>query len=122
MKKWCYSMVGLIYISMCVVLFSHQTSAEEEDESIILEVEGDVDEHATYIEDHFPYVELVATYDTLFKGVALKIPKGKTHKIASMDFIQLIHPARKYELPKTCSDYEVDQRNTVFVNAHFINN
>lgn len=122
MKKWCYSMVGLIYISMCVVLFSHQTSAEEEDESIILEVEGDVDEHATYIEDHFPYVELVATYDTLFKGVALKIPKGKTHKIASMDFIQSIHPARTYELPTSGSDHDVNQGNAFPGNAPFPEN
>lgn len=99
MKKWCYWMIGLVCLTVCVILFPGQISAEEEDQSIIIEVDGDVEKHATYVEDHFPYIDVVTTYDTLFKGMALKAPKEKIHKIASLEFIQSIHPTRTYELP-----------------------
>src|SRR5699024_4615602 len=73
----------------------------DDEQAIIIEIDGDVDEHATFVENHYPYIDVVATYDTLFNGIALKAPKKKLHKIASLDFIQSVHPVRTYEIPSS---------------------
>src|SRR5699024_1286374 len=45
--------------------------AEQDDQvSIIIEVEGDPAKHKDFLDLHHPYVEVVATYDKLFNGLA----------------------------------------------------
>lgn len=65
--------------------------------SIIIEVEGDPHEHKKYISNHYPYVDIVAVYDTLFNGIALKASPKRLNRMGSLDFIKAIHPTTIFE-------------------------
>lgn len=103
MKKSCFAIMGILYISVGLFLFPtmHQAEQEksEDEQTIIIEVDGDVAENKEFIEKNHPYIEVVATYDTIFNGIALKAPKKKLQKVGDEEFIKAIHPARTYELP-----------------------
>src|SRR5699024_5536034 len=77
--------------------------ANHETTSIIIEVEGNPEQHKTYISQHFPTVEVVETYDILFRGLALKGPAHKIEQATKLEFIKAIYPVQQYEtmsLPK----------------------
>jgi len=72
--------------------------AEQDDKvSIIVEVDGDPAKHKDFLDLHHPYVEVVATYDKLFNGLALQATPEKLAKMQSLEFIKAIHPVRTYE-------------------------
>src|SRR5699024_9641054 len=81
-----------------------------ESQSIIIEVEGDPKVHQKYIEDYFPYVEVIMIYDTLFQGMALKAPTDKLAKIPELSFVQAVHPVQLYEAHHTLSKPLQDSR------------
>ncbi len=64
--------------------------------SIIVEVEGNPEKHKQYIETYYPSIEVVAVYDTLFYGLALKGNPQRIEKIAQSDFIKGIYPVQTY--------------------------
>ncbi|MFC4558080.1 S8 family serine peptidase [Virgibacillus kekensis] len=70
---------------------------EDKRTSVIIEVEGDPTKHKVYIETYFPYIEVIATYETLFNGLALKATPKRLEKMESVDFIKAIHPTANYE-------------------------
>ncbi|GAA0605321.1 serine protease Vpr [Virgibacillus siamensis] len=71
--------------------------------SVIIEVEGDPHEHKQYINNHYPYVEVIAVYDTLFNGIALKASPKRFERMGSLDFIKAIHPTTVFETNVTRS-------------------
>ncbi|HLR67719.1 MAG TPA: S8 family serine peptidase [Virgibacillus sp.] len=75
----------------------HDQDKEDEKVSIIVEVKGDPKKHKEYLEIHHPFVEVVATYDKLFHGLALKAKPERLEKMKSLEFIKAIHPVRTYE-------------------------
>src|SRR5690625_7263407 len=84
-----------------------QAMPTPEKESIIIEVDGDPETHATYIEKHHPQIDVVTTYDRLFNGLALQIPPKQIADLASLDFIKTLHPVQHYET--TTSSILTDQ-------------
>src|SRR5690625_2480885 len=77
----------------------HEDMQVEQDEkvSVIVEVEGDPAKHKEFLDLHHPYVEVIATYDKLFNGLALQAAPEKLAKMQSLEFIKAIHPVRTYE-------------------------
>ena len=51
--------------------------SSEDKQSIIVEVEGDPKQHKEYIEVYHPFIDVVATYETLFNGLALQAEPDK---------------------------------------------
>src|SRR5699024_3401374 len=86
---------------------------EDEKESIIVEVEGDPAEHKEYLETYHPFVEVVATYDALFNGLALKATPKNLAKMKSVEFIKAIHPVRTYEATDLSLKKKDEQPNAV---------
>jgi len=74
-----------------------QAMPTPEKESIIIEVDGDPETHATYIEKHHPQIDVVTTYELLFNGLALQIPPKQMADLATLDFIKTFHPVQQYE-------------------------
>lgn len=112
--------IGALYICAALFLFPIMPLAEKDDgtddddeQSIIIEVDGDTSEHKDFIEKNYPQVDVVATYDTIFNGLALKAPKDKLHKVGELDFIQSIHPSRTYEVPSPQSDDKADKKTSL---------
>src|SRR5699024_2293261 len=66
-------------------------------ESVIIEVDGNPDEHKTFLNTYYPYIEVVHIYDTLFNGLALKAEPDRFDKIESLEFIKAVHPVSTYE-------------------------
>src|SRR5699024_2514383 len=77
----------------------HEDKQAEQDDkvSVIVEVDGDPAKHKNFLDLHHPYVEVVATYDKLFNGLALQATPEKLAKMESLEFIKAIHPVRTYE-------------------------
>src|SRR5699024_8222039 len=77
-----------IDIDICEVQPSHHhedVQAEQDDKvSIIVEVDGDPAKHKDFLDLHHPYVEVVATYDKLFNGLALQATPEKLAKMQSL--------------------------------------
>jgi minor extracellular serine protease Vpr len=71
--------------------------ADENLESVIIEVEGSPKEHKAYLEAYYPYIEVIATYDKLFNGLALKAAPEKLEKIGKLDFVKSMNTAKTYE-------------------------
>ena len=71
-------------------------SAHSSDISTIIEVEGDPEKHEKYIESYFPTIEVVATYQSLFNGLALKGRPDKLMSLFELDFVKAMFPVQTY--------------------------
>lgn len=87
------AIVFLAFIPLSIV----KSYGMNEEQSIIIEIEGDPHEHRKHIEIYYPFVEIVAIYDELFNGIALKATERKLVKLSSADFIKAVHPVYTYE-------------------------
>ncbi|RDW22267.1 peptidase S8 [Oceanobacillus arenosus] len=91
----------IVFLTVCLaIIFIHHpisSQASRPLESVIIEVEGDPNVHKEYIEKYHPYVEVVATYEKLFHGLALKGTADKLAKMESLTFIKAIHQVQTYE-------------------------
>ncbi|MFZ3578587.1 S8 family serine peptidase [Virgibacillus sp. DJP39] len=72
-------------------------ASEKDAVSVIIEVEGDPEKRKEYLQTYFPYVEVVATYDKLFNGLALKSSPRNLTEMGSLDFVKAVHPVRTYK-------------------------
>jgi len=86
------SLICFIFLSIGMT-----ESFANQEQSIIVEVEGDPDERKEDIEKDAPFIEVVETYDILFNGLALRAKADQLDKIPSFDFIKTIHPVYTYE-------------------------
>ncbi|WP_163969502.1 S8 family serine peptidase [Oceanobacillus halotolerans] len=111
------------FVMLAVIVFliptNIQANSDDETQSIIIEVEGDPHEHKSYIESYHPFIEIVATYDTLFTGLAIKGTPDNLEKMDSLDFIKAVHPVRSYEaLQTTYEDIQaIEEEDIVVPNA-----
>ncbi|MGM8364780.1 S8 family serine peptidase [Virgibacillus sp. W0181] len=91
----------LLFLSLSQLIFTPDTidaSTEQQDQdSIIIEVEGDPSEHEEYLELHHPFVKVVAVYDTLFTGIALQGKPEKLVRAGRQDFVKAVHPVHTYK-------------------------
>lgn len=96
--------IKLLIIATIILTTQPFPAHAQEDEdlvSIIIEVEGDPEKRAEYFHTYFPYVEVVATYDKLFNGLALKSSPRNLTDMGSLDFVKAIHPVRTYQAAST---------------------
>jgi len=91
----------ILFLSTLLLFFTYHSNyivAHEPDkESIIIEVEGDPNEHQAYIEKYYPFIDVVAVYDQLLNGLALQAPHGKLTEISSLEFIKATHAVQSYK-------------------------
>src|SRR5699024_10628910 len=86
------SLICFIFLSIGMT-----ESFANQEQSIIVEVEGDPDERKEDIEKDAPCIEVVETYDILFNGLALRAKADQLDKIPSFGLIKTIHPVYTYE-------------------------
>ncbi|AXI10630.1 peptidase S8 [Oceanobacillus zhaokaii] len=94
-------MRNFIFLTICLAIifiyFPMSVQASRPLESVIIEVEGDPKEHKEYIEQYHPFVEVIATYEKLFNGLALKGSADKLARMESLTFIKAIHQVQTYK-------------------------
>lgn len=71
--------------------------AATEEQSIILEVEGNPHEFKQYIERNHPFVEVVHVYDTLLQGVAIRGDDQDIEDVQQHPQVQYRFPVQTYE-------------------------
>src|SRR5690625_5415599 len=81
---------------MSFVFMNFGEEAENDDLSLIIEVDEEEKEHAAYIEKNLSNVEVVATYDLLFHGIAVKGSPDAIKKVVQLDFIKESYPVQTY--------------------------
>ncbi|MGY0691223.1 S8 family serine peptidase [Virgibacillus sp. FSP13] len=96
-----FTLITLVAAAFILAVTQATISAEIDNKddstiSVIIEVEGDPVKHKKYIEVYYPYVDVVATYDKLFKGLALQGDTKNLSKMESLDFIKAVHPVKTY--------------------------
>lgn len=95
--------LSLIAIIIILTILPTTTPAAEpadpqdNKESIIIEVEGDPQAHKEYLETYYPFIEVIATYEKLFNGLALKAAPDKFDKLNTLEFVKAIHSVQTYE-------------------------
>lgn len=87
----------LVIISILTTQPTITAAIEDNTESIIIEVEGDPQVHKTFIESYYPFVEVIATYEKLFNGLALQAAPDKFEKLSTLEFVKAIHSVQTYE-------------------------
>jgi len=100
MRRLVYFIITIsIFLLLFLFMFNNFFTAEASEtvESVIIEVEGDPSERKGYIEANHPFIEVIATYDTLFNGLALKGKPKDLKKMESLDFIKTIHSTQTYK-------------------------
>ncbi|GAA0436324.1 serine protease Vpr [Lentibacillus halophilus] len=65
--------------------------------SVIVEVKGSPKERQSYLQTHRPFIDIVAVYDKLFNGLALKAKPRQLKKLDNVDFITAVHQVTTYE-------------------------
>ncbi|WP_047983941.1 S8 family serine peptidase [Ornithinibacillus californiensis] len=69
----------------------------EKHQSIIIEVEGNPIEHKKYLETYHPFIDVIATYEKLFNGLALQGSPDQLEKMGTLDFVKSIHTVQTYQ-------------------------
>nr|WP_052000917.1 S8 family serine peptidase [Gracilibacillus halophilus] len=86
-----------LFVSICLSLPSQALPAIHPTESLIVEVDTDPHQIAEEIETYYPNVEVIAIYDTIFQGMALKAEKRTFEKLKQFEAIQKTYPVQTYQ-------------------------
>ncbi|MEN2767292.1 S8 family serine peptidase [Ornithinibacillus xuwenensis] len=92
-----FGMAFFIVVLGYFLLISTAVAAEENEQSIIIEVGGDPKEHRQYLESYHPFIEVIATYEKLFNGLALKGSPDDLAKMGTLDFVKAVHTVQVYQ-------------------------
>jgi minor extracellular serine protease Vpr len=103
-------------LCLCVVLLCSAFKVPEATEkvTIIVEVNESVENFVDRIETRIPRLEVVAEYDTIFKGVAIKGTAGELEKLARLDTVIQQYPVQTYktlkdEVPSFSTDWILER-------------
>lgn len=89
-------MYRFLLIALIILIFPASTVHAVETETILIEVEGDVMEHRSYIKTYHPFIEVVETYSVLFNGLALQGKPENLKRLHTEDFIKSVHQVQTY--------------------------
>jgi minor extracellular serine protease Vpr len=90
--------VGFSFFSIPSEAFAQE---KEKHQSIIIEVEGNPIEHKKYLETYHPFIDVIATYEKLFNGLALQGSPDQLEKMGTLDFVKSIHTVQTYQTNTT---------------------
>ncbi|MCF3942737.1 S8 family serine peptidase [Oceanobacillus alkalisoli] len=110
-------MRGIIFFLIASFFFLPIVQAEEL-ETVIIEVEGDAEVHADYIKKYHPFIEVVATYSTLFNGIALQGKPQQLERLHTAEFITGIHDVQTYKAEPVRSSGQPQTQQAGEVPAH----
>src|SRR5699024_4611334 len=82
---------------------------DDEETSIIVEVDGEPRKQKKRIEADYPSVTVVEVYDTLFNGLALEARPRDLAKVVHQDFIQATHSVQYYQTQANETKMKRDQ-------------
>lgn len=121
-----------INISRHPGMLQQPKTTEEKELSIIIEVEGDPSKISQQINDYFPTIEVIATYDKLFNGIALKGDTKTIEKLVHNNHvIKGVFPVQTYvytretsmeeeeNLFRTVEDSEMENTPNTYLPAAF---
>ncbi|WP_194287445.1 S8 family serine peptidase [Gracilibacillus oryzae] len=84
-----------------ILLLLMLISAFQDPVSVIMEVEGDPHQVAEQIEADHPRVEILAVYDTIFNGIAIKAEPRTLTQIEKTGLVKQNYPVTTYQATKT---------------------
>ncbi|WP_330949170.1 S8 family serine peptidase [Virgibacillus sp. MG-45] len=115
-KQIFYIFLFMLMLAAPTVTFAFSdSSTSQKQQSIIIEVDGKPQERKEYIETYYPSIDVIATYEKLFQGLALKGDVRKLEKLATLEFVKTMHAVRTYEVDKIeIGKSEADQLRSSF--------
>lgn len=74
--------------------------------TLIIEVSGDPHIHKRHIETNYPFVQVVALYDTLFNGLALQAKEKHLQQVQDLPFVKETHQVYTYSTYIKATSYK----------------
>src|SRR5699024_3544529 len=112
----------LLAIIATFFLFSSIEEPPQEETALIVEVEGDAEEIAQEIELQYPRLEVVAIYDILLQGLAIKGAEQDIKKRAQQEDVVATYTSQEYTHQQESSHSSYQQlKDKRFANAKAIN-
>lgn len=87
---------GLLFIYVCII-FGFQPVQAAEQSTVIIELDGDVSAYREYLEMHYPFIEVVEEFDTLFQGLALRATDAQLNDLSQHSHLLNIHQVHTYK-------------------------
>src|SRR5690625_1104901 len=74
--------------------------------TLIIEVSGNPHIHKRHIETNYPFVQVVALYDTLFNGLALQAKEKHLQQVQDLPFVKETHQVYTYSTYIKATSYK----------------
>src|SRR5699024_10476526 len=91
----------LLLLSSVILLLTYHLGYTEvqasDQQSIIIEVEGDPTEHQAYLEKDHPVIDVVAVYEQVLNGLAVRAPRERLTDLSALEVIKAAHSVQTYE-------------------------
>ncbi|PAE18016.1 hypothetical protein CHH91_00485 [Virgibacillus sp. 7505] len=87
---------SLLFICVCII-FGFQPVQAAEQSTVIIELDGDVSAYREYLEMHYPFIEVVEEFDTLFQGLALRATDAQLNELSQHSHLLNIHQVHTYK-------------------------
>ncbi|SFK15357.1 minor extracellular serine protease Vpr [Halobacillus dabanensis] len=83
-----------------LIMTGFSAPGPDEEVTIIVELEEPSETFIAEVERRLPRLEIVASYDTIFNGVAIRGTAAELEKVARMDVVKNQYPVHQYEALK----------------------
>lgn len=93
--------IGILCWLLFIAIPIFTSASILDEQTVIIEVDGDPYERAEEMKQKDALLEIIATYDTLLNGVAVKGRTSTIQQLLRTSFVRAIHPAQTYETTKS---------------------
>lgn len=93
------NIIAILIVFLILPLTSQaQAQTQLDEQSIIIEVQGNPHQQKKYIETYYPTIEVLEVYDTLLKGLALRGKAHQLQQLEGLDFLKQTYPVQTYRI------------------------
>lgn len=126
MRLFLIGLFSILLFTLLPVDLAVQAEEQNEELTVIIEVEGKINQTVDEIKRHHPRLEVLVVYDTLLNGLAIRGDSREFTQLLDEPFVENIHPVTTYEHvanPKNLFDkYQALEANDSIVFPHHFNN
>ncbi|MFP7492595.1 S8 family serine peptidase [Terribacillus saccharophilus] len=78
------------------IIFGFQPTQAAEQRTVIIELDGNAADYRDYLEMHYPFIEIVEEFDTLFQGLALRATDAELNELTAHSQLLNVHQVQTY--------------------------
>jgi minor extracellular serine protease Vpr len=102
----------ILFLSSFFIISFQMPAQAADQQTVIVELDGNAADYRQYVEMHYPFIEVVDEFDTLFHGLALRATEDQLHALSEHSHLLNIHQvhtykatAKKVDIPFVTKDF-----------------